>query len=276
MPSARFWASPVVGLLLAVTLAGLGGCSKSHTRFKSPGLMNESDCAACLKLALDSESPDVRREAVIQISKTSHLTKDVVVKALGEIARTDSSESVRYAAVRALARAGVPGVIDPLLAVLTAEEERGEPKAIHVGAARCAAMEGLDPLLDLGALNPTQRDTCRAAALECLAKNRVREVRLSAARLLRQFQDVQVLDALIEGLEQRDFGIVYESERSLGHLTGQRFEYDAVAWRQWRAATSEPFAEAGRRDAELYPAGKNWWKQTMDDTRQSLAGFRPK
>jgi hypothetical protein len=261
-------------LLLAVLT--LAGCGKSHTRFKHPRFMNESDCAGCLQVALDAQSPDVRREAIIQLSKTSYLTRDVMIRALGSIARTDQSDSVRYAAVRALAKAAVPGVVEPLLAIMSAPEESGEATDVRAGAVRWAALEGLDPLVARGELSAEQREVCRAAAIQWLGKHRSRDVRVSAARLLRHFQTGAVLDALIDALEQRDFGVVYESDRSLMHLTGQRLDYDAATWRRWRASTDDPFAGAGQLDKVLYPEEENWWERTVSSTRETLGGFRPK
>ncbi|MFH0981557.1 MAG: HEAT repeat domain-containing protein [Planctomycetota bacterium] len=238
--------------------------------------MSEADCAACLEVALDAQSPDARREAVVHIAKTSYLTRDVVVRALTTIAQTDKSGSVRFAAIRALAKAGIPEVVEPLLGIASAPDETGAALQAESGEARWAALEGLDPLVERGELSDAQRETCQVAACRLLNHHRARDVRIAAARLLRHFRDRAVLTTLIDALEQRDFGVVYHSERSLMHLTGQSFDYAAAGWRQWLAATDDPFEQAGRLDAELYPKEPNWWERSLHATRQSFTGFRPK
>ncbi|MHC4065717.1 MAG: hypothetical protein ACYSUI_14635 [Planctomycetota bacterium] len=85
-----------------------------------------------------------------------------------------------------------------------------------------------------------------------------------------------MLSPLIDALEQRDFGVVYESERSLMRLTGRTFEYDAPGWREWLAQTEDPFADAGRLDEVLSPPPKGWWRESLENTRRAWASFKPK
>ncbi len=272
--AATKWRLPCAVLLMAALM--LGGCSKSHTRFKHPRFMSKQDCAACLEVALDAESPDARREAILHVSKTSYLANDVVIRALATIARTDASDSVRYAAVQALAKSGAPEAVEPLLDIVSAPLEAGLVTRPQAGDVRWAALEGLDHAVSSGQLSDQQRQTCEDAAIHWLGRHRSRDVRISAARMLRHSPSEATLTALIDAVEQRDFGVAYHSERSLMHLTGQTFDHDAAAWRKWRAATDDPFAGAGQLDHELYPEEENWWERTVNGTRRALAGFRPK
>ena len=238
--------------------------------------MSEADCAACLQVALDAESPDARREAVVHIARTSRLTSDIVVRVLITVVRTDQSESVRLAAVRALAKAGVPDAIDPLIEIVSAPDETVVAPDARAGGMRQAALEGLDALAVRDELSDAQRETCCAAAIRLLNGHRSRDVRVAAAGFLRHFPAAATLTALVDALGQRDFGVVYQSERSLMHLTGCRFDRDAAAWRQWLATTDDPFEHAGRLNHELYPERESWWARTVNGTRQAFAGFRPK
>ena len=263
-------------VVLPVVAMGVGGCNRSHTRFKHPRFMSEADCAACLQVALDAESPDARREAVVHIARTSRLTSDIVVRALIAITRTDRRESVRLAAVRALAKAGVPGAIEPLIEIVSAPDETGVVSDPRAGAVRRAALEGLAALMARDELSDEQREVCHATAIRLLNRHRSRDVRIAAAGFLRHFPVAATLTALIDALEQRDFGVVYQSERSLMHLTGRTFDHDAAAWRRGLAAVDDPFEHAGRLDHELCPKEESWWARTIDGTRQVFAGFRPK
>ena len=238
--------------------------------------MNEADSAACLEIALDAESPDVRREAVVRVSKTSHLANDTVVRALGVIARSDDSESVRYAAVRALAKSDALGAVEPFVEIVCVPQEAVPERKPRSGMVRAAALEGLDPFLARGALGVEQRRDCEAAAIDLVGKHPARDVRLAAARFLGRFQSRAAINALVGALDQRDFGVVYQSERSLMHLTGETFDRNAAAWRRWLAKADDPFAGAGRLDSELYPEKASWWEGVVRETRESLAGFRPK
>ena len=183
---------------------------------------------------------------------------------------------VRYAAVRALAKAGVPGAIEPLLEIVSAPDDGGELTRPRSGEVRRAALDGLNPLVANGDLSDEQREACHAAAIHLLGHHRSRDVRISAAGILRHFPEETTLTALINALEQRDFGVVYQSERSLMHLTGRSFDHAADAWRQWRATADDPFEGAGELDYLLHPEEENWWEQTVNGTRQAFAGFKPK
>jgi hypothetical protein len=60
------------------------------------------------------------------------------------------------------------------------------------------------------------------------------------------------------------------------HLTGQRFHQDAAAWKSWLASASDPFAESGRIDAEVYPPQKSFWQRSRESAQRTLAGYGPK
>jgi len=256
--------------------AALGGCARSHVRYKHPAFMNEADCAACLRVALDAESADARREAVVQVSKSPHFANEIVVRVLATIARADKSESVRYAAARALAKSEVLGAVEPLVEIVSAPDDSVSGSGPRLGMVCAAALEGLGPFVARGGLSDEQRCACEAAAIDLLKKHLSRDVRLSAARFLRRFPSRGVLNALIDALDQRDFGVVYQSERSLMHLTGETFDCNAAAWRKWLTTTDAPFAGAGLLDHKLYPDEKDWWERTLQTTRETFAGFRPK
>jgi hypothetical protein len=163
-----------------------------------------------------------------------------------------------------------------LLDLTAVADEAPTVERLPAAEVRYAAMNGLEGPLERGELSAEQLDRCRSACLRLVAKNPSRDVRVAAARLLRHFAERPVADALVGALGQRDFGVVYESDRSLMHLTGQRFNHDAAAWRAWLASAGDPFAERGKLDAEIHPPGKSWWDQTRDSARRTLAGYGPK
>jgi hypothetical protein len=94
--------------------------------------------------------------------------------------------------------------------------------------------------------------------------------------VLGYLRDEEALHALIAGLDQGDFGVQYECERSLMRMTGHTHDHDPWEWRQWVALTDDPFADAGRLDHELEKARPNWFRRKWDSTRRGLNAFRPK
>ena len=238
--------------------------------------MTESDCAARLVTALEDESPNARREAIIHVSDSPHVSNTVVVRALARVAQDDPAESVRYVAVRALGKAGTIGSVDPLLDIVAAAYEPAAQRGARPGEVRRAALDELDAMLEEGLLSAPQQERCGQAAVYLLDNHRSRDVRVSSARIMRHFAEDDVLTALIGGLSQRDFGVGYHCHRSLMHLTGQTIDLDASAWRKWRAEADDPFAQRGMLDDELYVEEEDWWDRTVRGTRETFAGFRHK
>ncbi len=256
-------------------LAASAGCSQSRHRYKHPRLATENDVAGYLRIALDDELPDERRRAINQVAQTRHVGHDTVVDALDTVARTDASPAVRCAAVSALRNSGNPRAFSVFLPLI-------DPAAPPDGAGavppevRRDAVGGLAALLEAG-LDPG--DHAPAIARQCIqlvARDRSRDVRLACACVLGHIQDRTVLEPLIAALDERDFGVVFEAERSLIRLTGQTFHHDAVAWRQWLIQTDDPFANAGQLDHLLGHEQKGWWQRSMDSVARTIGSFRPK
>ena len=238
--------------------------------------MSESDVAKCLKVALADESADERRHAVHRIAASRYLTREVVVDGLSVIARTDASPSVRCAAVAALGRSEHAGAAAVLVRVL---HQPSTPRMTVTGSGldvRWDALRAILALLERSLFPADQLTALREPAAELLSRDRSREVRQTAARVLGYLPDRGVLEPLIDGLEQRDFGVAYESERSLMRLTGHTFDYDPIRWGEWLADTENPFADAGRLDGALNPSPESWWRRSWRRTQQGLATFRPK
>jgi hypothetical protein len=109
-----------------------------------------------------------------------------------------------------------------------------------------------------------------------IAEDHSRDNRQVAARILGYCLERSVLETLIAALDQRDFGVVYEAERSLMRLTGRTFHHDSVQWQEWLAQTENPFAEAGKLDHELDRGPKGWWERSVDSLGHSIRSFRPR
>lgn len=258
----------VVGLLL------MAGCSGRRWH-KHPVFVTEADAVVYLKEALESELPDDRRLAVDHIAKTRYLNHDVVLDALATIAGTDRSPAVRCAALGALRRSQNPRIATTLVEVLgQARSEADRPVALPPTADVCLeALRAALVLAEQELLPPEQQTALCDLAVRVVGRDRSRDARQVAARFLGHCRDRRVLDPLIDALEQRDFGVVYESERSLMRLTGQTFDYDPVGWRLWLGQVDDPFAEAGKLDPRLDAPPKGWWERSIEKTRRNFATF---
>lgn len=293
-----FLVSSVLSLLLLAAIVLTAGCSRKRFH-KNAWFVTQHDVARYLKKALDHESPDVRRDAIERLSKTRFADHDTVVDACDIIARTDGSQSVRCAAIRLIAESGRQNAAKTLLALLDPEATGGTgglPAGVQVSASgtrselpvahrrtragervHVDALHGLYFLVRNGVVPAEQLQAVAAGAARHLREGESRDVRIAAARLLGEIPHMDVLSALITGLNHSDFGVVYTCERSLMRLTGVSHQHDPYAWRQWRTSTDEPFAMRGRLDHQLQPeATKHWWERMALSVKHAFLGFMPK
>jgi len=63
------------------------------------------------------------------------------------------------------------------------------------------------------------------------------DVRIACAEALRNYHTHEAMQALIDELNDEDFGLAWQARQSLELLTGQDFRYDAKAWMNYLAAT---------------------------------------
>jgi len=208
------------------------GCSGQRRHYKHPVFLTESDVVSHLQTAMVSKLPDERREIVELIGRSRYRSHQVVLDVLATIARTDRSEAVRCAAIRALGKAKSPQAAPVLVEILKAKPS-DKQLLPPTAALKKEALRAAEPLLEGQMLSTDPKRSFRDAAIGLLGKDPSRDVRQAAARLLGHIEDRAVLEPLIDSLDQRDFGVVYESERSLKRLTGQSFQHDAPDWRQW-------------------------------------------
>ncbi len=252
------------------------GCSGHRTPQTHPSLLSESDAAAFLQQAMEAPNADDRREAIVQLCRTKYIARNTVVRGLCVVAETDTSDIVRRTAIGGLARSGRAEALPTLVAILAREEERDPRGRAAAGTVRSEAAGALLCLIHDGVNVSRHATAIRPAAIQALASDPSRETRMRAAELLGYLPDRETLDALVSGLEQSDFGVVLECERSLMRMTGHTHHHDPLAWRAWLAEASDPFADAGRLDAQLERRAPNWMERTWDSTRRSLASYRPK
>jgi len=203
-------------------------------------LVTEDDVARYLSDALEHQDADIRRGSVDRIAETRYRSRPAVVDALDLIARTDASEAVRCAAIRALGESHDGKAVTTMLAVLDEGSGTG-PAASASGQVRWEAIEVLRRRAVGGADAEDLGDEVGETALRLLGSDPSRDVRVSAAGLLGYHPTRAAVRGLIDALRQRDFGVAHEAQQALHRLTGRSFDHDVARWENWLASTADPF-----------------------------------
>jgi len=171
---------------------------------------------------LKTGTPDERRKAILYLDRkwewSNDEARDAFVRILVNRVRFDEDELVRAVAARALRHYAQPTAVGALVAALADRDEY-----VRVEAARSLAVtadaEAVVALLRL--LRSDASPQVRAAAAAALGA-----VRSGRA----PHPDRNVLAALCEALDDRDFAVVCRSAGALVRLTGQDHGHSRTAW----------------------------------------------
>ena len=185
----------------------------------------------------DEQSPDLRRTGVLRlVSDYDFARKDPYTKRYWQIAQGDPDPLVRVAAVRALNRSRQGSVttiaigylddVNPLLRLEAAKALANvpDPKAIpallrHLSAAREIMGQFGRP--------------------ETITESR--DVRVACADALRNYPDKDVVKALVDSLNEKEFEVSWQARKSLVLLTGHDYRYDQLQWREYFLKADKPF-----------------------------------
>jgi len=230
-------ASAAQALVLTVLLATLG-CEGTREKL-DPVFLDRQESRELAVQAMEAEHPDDRRRAINRLARSQYLAEDEIVRTMGLIARSDHSTSVRVAAVAALGQSRTPegcAICAVLLPGGDMPMEQFPPQEV-----RAALLVTLRDCASAGLLDQKRSDHAADVAIWLLQSDISRQVRTSAAQLLGYLPRMDSVQALIQALEQRDFGVCNAAEQSLQRLTGRTFNHDPQAWRDFIASTDDPF-----------------------------------
>lgn len=171
-------------------------------------------------------SPDRRRRGINDLVRWDFALDGPYIKRYRQIAQDDPDPLVRATALRALNRARDPESRPLFIAALRARGVDNTP----------IRLEGAKALANLPDPNAPPELIRVVTDLE-----EDRDVRIAAADALRYYKSLEVARALIPRLTEQDFGIAWQSRRSLRRIAGKDLGYDEAAWLAFITGPDKPF-----------------------------------
>jgi hypothetical protein len=182
-----------------------------------------------------SASPDTHRQGIVSLVTQWNFThRPPYTTRYKQIAQNDPNETVRAMAIRALNISRDKTATPIFIAALEDDSE----------IVRLEAAKALANIPDPNAIPALLRRL--EGKRDVIAGTRTsneesKEVRIAAADALRHYRTLEVARSLVNELDQRDFGVAWQSNKSLISLTGQNFDYDESAWLQYLTGPKKPF-----------------------------------
>jgi len=168
--------------------------------------------------------PDERREGIVNLSDRSYGRTEPYTTRYSQIAQLDEDYLVRAQAVRALNRSRADKYESIYLSSL-------DDKSDLVRLEACKALANMPDEKAIPKLSTMVGDN---------AENR--DVRIAAADALKSYSRIDVARALVNQLNEREFGVAWQARRSLKLLTGKDFMYDEAGWLNYLTTNEKPFA----------------------------------
>jgi HEAT repeat protein len=233
----------VASLIAAV--AALSGCHSGPLidieKLKLNAFTGAGHKSSSLAVLKERRNADARREAIQELNNPVDLSDKQVIGALADVARTDPNPAVRCTAIRALGNSSQPEAAGAL-AILSTAVTSSRPTTEWADV-RADVFGQLVKLAEAGHADDRTLASALDPSVVTVTKDPARDARIAATRLLGFIRDSKAVETLVGILQQRDFGVVYEAERSLQRLTGQSFQHNAEAWKSRLAATPQPLSQ---------------------------------
>jgi HEAT repeat protein len=227
-------------------------------------------------VAVSSEDPDARRDAVAQISASKLYDREWAIKGFVAIALLESEPQTRCVAIRALARTGDPRATETALKIINYRDYPPEEVWPPLGLVRWDATAALADLSAGGKIPADYTEQVYQTLLDRLRNDDERHARIAAARGLACYPREETVQALIEGLRNEDFAVAHQCEESLVKLTGHTHDANVLAWEDWLAANRDSlFAQAGQVPPARRPPYRNAWEKRWYDTVELIRWLWP-
>ena len=226
-------------------------------------------------IAVSDVDPDVRRNAAAKVADSKKFDEDWAIKGFRTIALLESDGQTRCVAVRALAQTNDPRAIETFLKLLNYQKHPATEVRPPDALCRWDAAEALAD--KSGGVYPDEyRSETEKTFLDLLRLDKDRNVRIEAARGLRNYSSPLVVRGLVAGLRDEDFAVIHECEMSLAFLTGVTFDCDAYAWEQWvQENEGALFAQGGELPESRQAPYDGKWSHRWYNTKQFFRWMFP-
>lgn len=171
---------------------------------------------------MESANPDSRRNGITWLAEKPFGERPPYTTRYAQIAQHDPDYLVRATAIRALNRSRDKTATPVFIKALSDPNEQ-----VRLEAAK--------------ALNRVPDPAAADALLALLRKpDESKDVRIAAADALKYYKSLEVARGLASMLGERDFGIAWQSHRSLRDMTGKDLKYDEGAWLTFLTGPEKP------------------------------------
>lgn len=235
-----------VGLAIAATLASVAPAVNSivddRRLNEATGMKwyQRKTMRDYLRVALTCKNADIRRIAVLKIMGSGDVSGDSVFEGLETVARRDSSPAVRWVAIRGLSGVHDPRPVRVAVRILNHEGATDNVRSTDVQV-RWECLLLLDDFCERGLVRKAQHEAVRDVMIRHLGQSYHHDVRITAAKGLRHFEDEVSRTALTHALEDDDVGVALRAKQSL--QTPAETEHIAKERRK-RAVSNTPRADS--------------------------------
>ncbi len=170
----------------------------------------------------DRYFPDERRIGINRLADYSFGRRPPYTERYQQIAQYDSDWLVRATAIRALNRSR-----DTLATPIFIKALSDPSDIVRVEAAKALA-------------NMPDPNAVPALVKIVANANDNRDVRIWSSDALRHYHTLEVARTLANQLNAREFGVAWQSHRTLVKLTGKDLRYDEAAWLEYITGSGKP------------------------------------
>jgi hypothetical protein len=213
----------VVALFLCI------GCQQQQTRQvadfgkRFADIFTGNTPVSAAKKMEDQYFADERRIGIANLADRDFGRREPYIDRYKQIAQYDSDWLVRATAIRALNRSRDASSTPIFIKALSDQNE-----TVRVEAAKALS-------------NVPDPDAVPALVRIVSNTEEDRDVRIWSASALRHYRNLEVARTLANQLNGREFGLAWQSRRSLVVMTGQDLIYDEGAWLAYFTGPEKPF-----------------------------------
>lgn len=247
MPSPPFIMRTALLLPVVLSLCWVNGCN-SRGEFTGLGglvgdLMPPTPREAASK-AFNPYDADLRRDSVTLLSNASFGGESPYLRTY-RLLVSDGDPTVRAACVAALGKHGTVEDV-PLILIYLKDDARIVRWEAAKALQRIHHKDAVDPLIQR--LVGENKDTSA-------------DVRIASACALGQYPQRKVFDALVGALNDDDYSVAMEANKSLRTITGQAFSADGAQWIAWSKGNKNLFAGAKNFRFVEYEGPPSLWQR---------------